>query len=328
MSVAMPAGRAVMLEVSRAAYYGWARQIPSARQSSDEALLAKIKDIHTASRGTYGSPRVHAQLRNDGQACGRKRVARLMRHNSIVGRCKRRFRRTTIADPDAATTAVDLVKRSFVGRCQRDRSAVVLRRYLHPHLGRLASILATVIDVASRRVVGWAMADHMRTELVCDALRMAIQHRRPAPGLILHSDRGSAIHLDRVRRSARRQRAYASPCPGRVSAGTTPSPRASSPPSKPSSFICTHGQPVPKPVTRYSSSWSSLLQPLEAAFSAWIPVPRELPTEARKTRRQDQGSGIVNVSVKPGQPHTPTRSSATVRYTQVVRYQQREVVQL
>ena len=74
----------VMLEVSRAAYYGWARQIPSARQSSDEALLAKIKDIHTASRGTYGSPRVHAQLRNDGQACGRKRVARRMRHNSIV----------------------------------------------------------------------------------------------------------------------------------------------------------------------------------------------------------------------------------------------------
>ncbi len=180
----------VMLEVSRAAYYGWARQIPSARQSSDEALLAKIKDIHTASRGTYGSPRVHAQLRNDGQACGRKRVARRMRHNSIVGRCKRRFRRTTIADPDAATTAVDLVKRSFVPDANEiDRLWCSDVTYIRTWEGWL--YLATVIDVASRRVVGWAMADHMRTELVCDALRMAIQHRRPAPGLILHSDRGS-----------------------------------------------------------------------------------------------------------------------------------------
>ena len=180
----------VMLEVSRAAYYGWGRQIPSARQSSDEALLAKIKDIHTASRGTYGSPRVHAQLRNDGQACGRKRVARLMRHNSIVGRCKRRFRRTTIADPDAATTAVDLVKRSFVPDANEiDRLWCSDVTYIRTWEGWL--YLATVIDVASRRVVGWAMADHMRTELVCDALRMAIHHRRPAPGLILHSDRGS-----------------------------------------------------------------------------------------------------------------------------------------
>ena len=180
----------VMLEVSRAAYYGWARQIPSARQSSDEALLAKIKDIHTASRGTYGSPRVHAQLRNDGQACGRKRVARLMRHNSIVGRCKRRFRRTTIADPDAATTAVDLVKRSFVPNANEiDRLWCSDVTYIRTWEGWL--YLATVIGVASRRVVGWAMADHMRTELVCDALRMAIHHRRPAPGLILHPDRGS-----------------------------------------------------------------------------------------------------------------------------------------
>ena len=179
-----------MLEVSRAAYYDWARQIPSARQCSDAALLAKIKAIHTASRSTYGSPRVHAQPRNDGQACGRKRVVRLMRHNGIAGRCKRRFRRTTIADPGAATTAVDLVKRSFgPGAIEIDRLWCSDLTYIRTWEGWL--YLATVIDLASRRVVGWAMAGHMRAELPCDALRMAIHHRRPAPGLILHSDRGA-----------------------------------------------------------------------------------------------------------------------------------------
>ena len=179
-----------MLEVSRAAYYDWARQIPSERRRSDEALLAKIKDVHTASRSTYGSPRVHAQLRNDGQACGRKRVARLMRRNGIVGRCKRRFRRTTIGDPDATTTAMDLVKRGFgPDAIKIDRLWCSDVTYIRTWEGWL--YLATVIDVASRRVVGWAMADHMRAELACDALRMAVRHRRPAPGLILHSDRGS-----------------------------------------------------------------------------------------------------------------------------------------
>ena len=246
----------VMLEVSRAAYYGWARQIPSARQSSDEALLAKIKDIHTASRGTYGSPRVHAQLRNDGQACGRKRVARLMRHNSIVGRCKRRFRRTTIADPDAATTAVDLVKRSFVPDANEiDRLWCSDVTYIRTWEGWL--YLATVIDVASRRVVGWAMADHMRTELVCDALRMAIQHRRPRSRADIAFRPRLAIRLDRVRRSARRQRHTPVPVPAGSVLGQRRRRELSSPPSKPSSFICTHGQPVPKLVTRYSSSWKS-----------------------------------------------------------------------
>jgi len=179
-----------MLEVSRAAYYEWAKQIPSARRRSDAALLTRVKDIHTASRGTYGSPRVHAQLRHDGQACGRKRVARLMRHNGIVGRCQRRCQRTTIADPATATTAVDLVKRNFgPSAIEIDRLWCSDVTYIRTWEGWL--YLATVIDVASRRVVGWAMADHMRTELVGDALRMAIDHRRPAPGLIFHSDRGS-----------------------------------------------------------------------------------------------------------------------------------------
>ena len=201
----------VMLEVSRAAYYGWARQIPSARQSSDEALLAKIKDIHTASRGTYGSPRVHAQLRNDGQACGRKRVARRMRHNSIVGRCKRRFRRTTIADPDAATTAVDLVKRSFVPDANEiDRLWCSDVTYIRTWEGWL--YLATVIDVASRRVVGWPWRPHAyRTRL-----RRSTHGHPPSPARsradIAFRPR-LAIRLDPVRRSARRQRHTPVPVP-------------------------------------------------------------------------------------------------------------------
>lgn len=178
-----------MLEVSRTAYYDWSAHIPSTRERRDAELLDKITEIHETSRSTYGSPRVHAQLQGDGEACGRKRVARLMRHHGIVGRCKRRFRRTTIADPEAATTAVDLVKRVFgPGTIEIDTLWCSDITYIRTWEGWL--YLATVIDVASRRVVGWAMADHMRTELVAGALGMAIDHRRPSAGLIFHSDHG------------------------------------------------------------------------------------------------------------------------------------------
>ena len=173
-----------MLEVSRAAYYDWARQIPSARQCSDAALLAKIKAIHTASRSTYGSPRVHAQLRNDGQACGRKRVVRLMRHNGIAGRCKRRFRRTTIADPGAATTAVDLVKRSFgPGAIEIDRLWCSDLTYIRTWEGWL--YLAIVLDLFSRRIVGWApdSQKRSRSELVsCGLDRPADLSKNEAVG--------------------------------------------------------------------------------------------------------------------------------------------------
>ncbi len=174
-----------MLEVSRTAYYDWSRHIPSTRERRDDELLTKITEIHETSRGTYGSPRVHAKLRGDGEPCGRKRVARLMRRHG----CKRRFRRTTIADPEAAMTAVDLVKRVFgPGTIEMDTLWCSDITYIRTWEGWL--YLAAVIDVASRRVVGWAMADHMRTELVASALRMAIDRRAPSPGLIFHSDRG------------------------------------------------------------------------------------------------------------------------------------------
>jgi len=117
-----------------------------------------------------------------------KRVARIMRQKGLIGRCRRRWTKTTISDPE--TVAVDLLKRVFgPDTVELDRVYVSDITYLWTWEGWL--YLATVIDLASRRVVGWSMADHMRTELVADALRMAIAARRPAPGLIFHSDRGT-----------------------------------------------------------------------------------------------------------------------------------------
>jgi transposase InsO family protein len=177
------------LEVSRAAYYQWSANTPCEHERKDIELLKRIKQIHDASRKTYGSPRVHAALRDEGVACGRKRVARLMRANGIVGRCPRRFTTTTIADHDALPTAVDLVKRIFgPGTIELDTLYAGDITYIRTWEGWL--YLATVMDVASRRIVGWAMADHMRASLVCDALTMALEQRKPAEGLIFHSDRG------------------------------------------------------------------------------------------------------------------------------------------
>ena len=177
-----------LLKVSRSAFYQWHQHRPSARQLGDEELAARIEAIFETSRGTYGWPRVHRELRRQAVHVARKRVARIMRQKGLVGRCKRRWRKTTISDPEVV--AVDLVQRSFgVGTVALDRVYVGDITYVWTWEGWL--YLATVIDLASRRVVGWSMADHMRAELVVDALRMAIFARRPAPGLTFHSDRGT-----------------------------------------------------------------------------------------------------------------------------------------
>jgi transposase InsO family protein len=177
-----------LLEVSRSAYYEWSRHMPSRRQRDDEALGERIQAIYDQSRGTYGWPRVHRALRAEGTCASRKRVARIMRQKGLVGRCRRRWTKTTTPDPEAA--AVDLIKRVFgPGTVELDRIYVGDITYVWTWEGW--AYLATVIDLASRRVVGWAMAEHMRSSLVCDALRMALDARRPASGLIFHSDRGS-----------------------------------------------------------------------------------------------------------------------------------------
>ena len=176
-----------LLEVSRSAYYERKQAIPSARDLSDAELTEKITAIHTESKGTYGSPRMHHELVKRGTLCGRRRVRRLMRRAGIEGRHKKRWRTTTVPDPEAEA-AKDLIQRHF-GPCEElDRRYVGDITYVATWEGW--AYLATVIDLASRRVVGWALRDHMRTELVEEALEVAFATRRPAKGLIFHSDRG------------------------------------------------------------------------------------------------------------------------------------------
>jgi transposase InsO family protein len=176
-----------LFEVSRAAYYQRRKAEPSARQRSDAELSEQIHEVHADSKGTYGSPRVTAELRKRGVACGRRRVRRLMRLAGLEGRAKKRWRKTTIPDPDFER-AKDLIQRHFGPCTEIDRRYVGDITYIATWEGW--AYLATVIDLASRKVVGWALADHMRTDLVIDALKMAFTGRRPLPGAIFHSDRG------------------------------------------------------------------------------------------------------------------------------------------
>ena len=178
-----------VLEVSRSAYYQWRTQPCSPRHREDAELGARIATIHQESRGTYGVPRVQDQLRRDGVACGKQRVARLMAEQGVSGRLTRRSKRTTLADPAVRPMAADLVQRAFTPAGALNRVWVGDITYLRTWEGWC--YLATVLDLASRRVVGFAVADHMRTSLIAEALKMATMTRRPAPGLIFHSDRGS-----------------------------------------------------------------------------------------------------------------------------------------
>jgi putative transposase len=175
------------LGVSTSGFYARRSRPPSRRAVADAALTSTIRVVHAGSRGTYGAPRVHAELADaHGLRCGRNRVARLMRVAGLAGVCRRRTARTTRRD-EAAAPAPDLVRRAFRAAAP-DRLWVADITYLPTWSGFL--YLAVVLDAYSRRVVGWAMADHVRAGLVVDALEMALWRRRPAAGLIHHSDRG------------------------------------------------------------------------------------------------------------------------------------------
>lgn len=176
------------LQVSRAGYYAWARRGVSTRAQADAALTEQIQRIHHGSRGTYGVPRVHAELHAAGQRVGRQRVARLMRAAAWRG-CSRRRQRvcTTLTDP-MAPAAPNLVARTFEAS-RPNELGVGDSTYIPTGEGWLS--LATLLDAYSRRIVGWAMAEHLRTELALDALTRALQRRRPLPGqLVHHTDRG------------------------------------------------------------------------------------------------------------------------------------------
>ena len=166
-------------------YYAWRRRQPSRRARADAALTEQIRAVHDRSRCTSGAPRVHAELRARGQRVSRTRVARLMRAAGLVGRPPKRFRRTTIADPQVL--AEDLVQRQFEASAP-DQLWFGDITYLRTGEGWLYP--AIILDAYSRKVVGWAMADHPRTELAAAALDMALRTRRPGPGLIHPTDRG------------------------------------------------------------------------------------------------------------------------------------------
>jgi putative transposase len=178
------------LKVSKSGYYAWRERPLSARAKADAALSERIERIHTDSRGTYGAPRIHFELRALGVRCARKRVARLMRESGLFGCGGRRRARTTrrAAAEEYPVKVPDLVKRNFTPQAP-DRLWVADITYVGTWEGWL--YLSFVLDTFSRKVVGWLMANHLKTELVLDALNMALYNRRPAPGLIHHSDRGS-----------------------------------------------------------------------------------------------------------------------------------------
>ncbi len=170
--------------VSKSGYYAWRGRPPSRRSREDAALTERIVEVHKRSRETYGYPRVHAELHTLGVRCGRRRVARLMRKAGIRGCARGRKKRTTRRDP-RATPASDLVNRDFRAAAP-DHLWTADITYLKTDEGFLH--LAFVLDVCSRKIVGWAMASHLRAELVVDALEMAVWRRKPAAGLVHHSD--------------------------------------------------------------------------------------------------------------------------------------------
>jgi putative transposase len=175
-----------VLRVSTSGYYEWRDRPPSQRATDDEALTVQIKEIHALSRGAYGVPRVHAELRlGRGLRCGRKRIARLMRAAHLHGIYKRRGKR---ARPLPAVHD-DLVGRRFIA----DAPDRLWLTDITEHPTREGKVYcAAVLDVYSRRIVGWSIADHLRAELVVDALEMARWRRRPPFGqTVLHSDRGA-----------------------------------------------------------------------------------------------------------------------------------------
>jgi transposase InsO family protein len=176
-----------VLNVSRSGYYAWRKREPSQREMADREFLVLIKQIHAKSRQTYGYESIWRELQKRGVACGKHRVRRLMAQAGLVAKQTKRYKRTTRVNPDHQA-APNLLEQDFTAE-QPDTKWVGDISYIPTAVGWL--YLAVVIDLFSRRVVGWAMNARMTSQLVCDAFQMAVTQRRPTPGLIFHSDRGS-----------------------------------------------------------------------------------------------------------------------------------------
>lgn len=176
-----------VLGVSPSGYYAWLRRPASQREQDNQALLEKIRQIHAQSRKNYGSPRIHAALRQQGIACGRNRVARLMRRAGIRPAYVRRWVRTTRSDP-RLPVAPNRLGRSFSAQRPNQKWVSDLT-YIPTRQGWL--FLAAVMDLFSRKIVGWALDTSMSSSLTDQALQMALQHRKPEMNFLHHSDRGS-----------------------------------------------------------------------------------------------------------------------------------------
>ena len=176
-----------VLRVSASGYYGWLRRPESPRRRANRVLGAQIRAAHARSRKTYGRRRIHIQLRREGIVCSRNRVARLMHSQGLCGLRKRRFRATTDSK-HSFPVAPNLLARDFTAAAA-DQVWVSDITYLACEEGW--EYLATVMDLYSRRIVGWAMQSTLERSLTLRALEMAVAQRRPGPGLIHHSDRGS-----------------------------------------------------------------------------------------------------------------------------------------
>jgi len=184
------------LLVSRSGFYAWKKRPLSRRAVEDARLAARVVAAFRTGRGTYGSPRVLKELREQGVRTSRKRVARLMRERNLFGRLRRRFRSATATIEGGFAEPNRLKRRFDTARPNRAWAADI--SYVRTWEGWL--YLAVVIDLFSRRIVGWAIRDHLRTDLVSEALVMAIGHRLPEPGLLHHSDQGSQYGSDDYRR--------------------------------------------------------------------------------------------------------------------------------
>ena len=183
------------LNVSRSGYYAWRERQQQGASRQNQALLEHIQRIHKQSRGTYGSPRVWAQLKAEGFEVNRKRVARLMRLKGIVGRRKQRKVRTTNSNPNHPV-APNLLNRDFWAEAPNCKWVADMT-YIPTRQGWL--YLAVVLDLFSRKIVGWSMSGAMTADLVEDALRMALYERQPDAGLLHHSDRGSQYTSEQIR---------------------------------------------------------------------------------------------------------------------------------
>jgi transposase InsO family protein len=175
-----------VLNASRSGYYGWRRRPLSKRKKDNDRLPVEIREIHGRSRGRYGSPRITEDLWEKGNNCGKNRVARLMRTHGIVGRAKRKFKATTNSKHNLPV-APNFLGQNFKASAP-NKVWVSDLTYIATREGWL--YLAVIIDVFSRQVVGWGMSDRLTADVVIKALYQAIGRRRPAPGLIFHSDQG------------------------------------------------------------------------------------------------------------------------------------------